>query len=273
MVHITKYGTFEKEYMNQRGMLLSGDELHGLDTAFKVGHNDSIGTTYAVVSEGGLCRLPAPSNATTLRIKAGGHANDTAAGSGARSVMLLGCDPAGVAIQEILATNGALASLSTTQEFIRLDQAVVLETGVYPENLLTGGQASTITIENTAGTEDWIFLRFNGFADCQSQQSCLAVGAGKRAYLTAMNLFVDTNKQVDFLLVFRNNFLNESTITPVRVGAELNGIEGSVSIPFVEPPRFPEFTDIGLLAKVTTGTAKVSASMTYIMGDVPPSGG
>lgn len=270
MSHITKYGPFEKEFLNRRGMLLTGDELHGFDTEFKFGHNSEIGTSFGVISEGGLCRLPAPANATTLRVKAGGNANDVNGGSGAQMILLSGIDETGQSIQEAIVLAGASASASTTQKFMRLWRALVINTGVYPETPTAAGQAATITIENTAGTEDWLLIRFNGFADCQSQTICFHSAAGQRIYLTGVSIFVDTNKVVDVLLIFRNNFMNTTTITPWRVGSELNGIEGYVHIPFTEPPRFPEFTDVALLAKVSTGTAAVSAQMNWTISSIAP---
>jgi len=266
MAHITRYGEFEKDFMNHRGMLLSGDEFHGFDTMFKFGHNPAVGGTYVPVTYGGIYRMPKPADATTLRIKVGGNAADVAGGAGARSVFLQGIGPDGSIITEVLATAGASASLSTTKSFMRLYRALVLETGVYPAAWGTGGQAAAIVIENTAGTEDWLTIAVNGFADCQSQVACFSVGAGQRAYLSAVNVFVDTNKAVDLLLVTRQNFMDEtSPITPVRVGSTLAGIQGSISVPFTEPPRFQEFTDVAMLATIGTGTAAVSVQMTFVL--------
>jgi len=270
MSHTTKYSQYTKRYLDHRGALVSGHELEGIETTFKFGHNDSIGQTYAVVSEGGLCRLPLPANATTLRIKAGGDAADDAAGAGARSILLQGIDETGADIQEVLVTNGVDASLSTVQTFMRLYRSLVIETGTYATDFLTGGQAATITIENTAGTADWMMIRYNGFADCQSQSNCFSVGTGKRAYLSAINIFVDSVKSVDFLLVFRANFMNVSAFQPVRVGSELNGVSGAFNFAFPEPPRFYEHTDIALVAKVTAGSAAVSANMVFITNSNGP---
>jgi len=271
MSHLTKYGDFEKSFMNQRGMLLTGDELHGFDTMFKFGHNPAVGTSFVPISHLGICRMPSPANATTLRVKAGGDAADTAGGAGARSVLLQGIGQDGSIIQELLATAGALASASTIQLFMRLYRVIVIETGVYGESWTTGGQVADITIEATAGSDDWLTVKLNGFADCQSQVAYFSVGTGQRAYLSAVNLFVDTNKAVDFLLVTRQNFMDvTSPITPVRVGSTLAGIEGHVNIPFTEPPRFAEYTDVAMLAKVASGTASVSVQMTFILNSILP---
>ncbi len=271
MSHLIKYGRFEKEFMRDRGMLLSGDEMHGFDTMFKFGHNNAVGGSYVPISHGGVCRMPAPANATTLRVKAGGNAADTAGGAGARSVLLQGIGSDGSIIQEVLALAGALASASTSSAFMRLYRVIVLETGVYPTLWTTSGMAADIVIENTAGTEDWLTVRVNGFADCQSQVGFFSVGAGQRAYLSSVSVFVDTNKAVDFRLVVRQNFMDEtSPFTPIRVGSTLAGVERFVHIPFTEPPRFAEFTDVAMLATIGTGTASVSVQMTFLLNTNPP---
>lgn len=271
MSHITKYGDFAKDFMNHRGMLLTGDELHGLDTLFKFGHNDAVGTDFTCISPGGVCQLPKPSDATTLRVKAGGNVNDTASGDGARSVILQGINELGAGIQEVLVLAGALASASTNQKFMRLNRVIVLETGVYPTDFSSPGAADNITIENTAGTADWTTVTVNGFADCQSQLAFYSVPAGQRAYLSAVNIFVDATQVVDLVLVVRQNFMDETAgFTPVRVGATINGVEGHVDIPFTEPPRFAEFTDVAMLARTAAGTAAVSVQMTFVLNSIAP---
>lgn len=259
-----KYTPPTKAYLHSRGLLSTGQELPGIDTTFKFGHNDNIGTSFSVVSESGLYRTPTPANAVNLRIKSGGSVLDTAAGTGARKVVLIGLDENGTDINEVVTLAGASSSAATTLKYMRLFRAAVIESGVYATDLLGGGHASTIVIEDSAGTEDWALIKSNGFPDAQSQIGAFSVGTGKRAYLTALNLFVDTNKAVDFILVFRSDIMNTSVIQPVRVGSELSGVEGAFSFVFSEPPRFFEHTDVALLAKVTTGSAKVSVNMTFI---------
>lgn len=58
----------------------------------KFGRNASVGTSFVPVALGGIYRTPTSTSATTLRIKAGGNANDDAAGTGAREVTLEGLD-------------------------------------------------------------------------------------------------------------------------------------------------------------------------------------
>ena len=45
----------------------------------KFGDNTAVGTSYVPITGNGIYRTPQVSGATTLRVKAGGDANDTAA--------------------------------------------------------------------------------------------------------------------------------------------------------------------------------------------------
>lgn len=265
--HVTQYGPFEKKFLNTRGMLTSAEEHEGLAVDYKFGHNDSIGTSFQVVSEGGMYRMPLPTEATTLRVKAGGSALDTEGGTGAQKIVLYGINELGFDIVETLMLAGVNASASTTQLFMRLWRSIVIETGVYAPSMVFSGQAASIFIENSAGTEDWAIIQTNGFADCQTQIGAFSVGGGGRAYLSGINMFVDSNKVVDFLFVFRSDFMSTSVIQPVRVAIEMNGVSGNFNFIFPEPPRFYQHTDFALLAKVDAGNAKVSTQLIVMMNN------
>ena len=55
----------------------------GISVVKKFGRNPAVGTSFVPVTQGSVYQTPQSGSATTLRIKAGGSANDTAAGSGA----------------------------------------------------------------------------------------------------------------------------------------------------------------------------------------------
>jgi len=105
-----------------------------------------------------------PAAATTLRIKAGGDALDTAAGAGAREVTLQGIDELGNEVTESLATAGASASAVTTNKFIRLYRAWVSSVGRYG-TMAAGGHEDDIVIEKGTGSQDWLTLDATGFSE------------------------------------------------------------------------------------------------------------
>lgn len=262
---VLKYGPIEKIWANQRGLLTTGDEHVSLDVVYKFGHNDAVGTSYAVVAENGIYRTPAPANATKLRVKAGDVA-DTAGGAGARLIQLFGINELGEQITELVEPAGVSAGADSEQLFMRLWRARVVDTGSYPTSMLMEGHVADICIENAAGNEDWALLRHNSIADAQTQIGAFSVGRGQRGFLSALSLFVESVKVVDFSLVMRPNFMDVTApIQPVRVIATATGIVGSHNIPLTEPPEFPEFSDFALLAKVTATTADCSVKLDVIL--------
>lgn len=103
----------------------------GCAGSFRYGRHTTVNSTYTPITQSGFYRTPQATGAVALRVKAGGNANDTASGSGAREITLIGLDQAGNVIVETLATAGASASDATVQLFIRLTDAFVSKSGTY----------------------------------------------------------------------------------------------------------------------------------------------
>ena len=267
MSHLTKYGQFEKRFLNREGMLIAGDELHGLSTVFKFGHNPAVDTSFAVVADDGLYHTPKSADAVSLRIKAGGNAADTAAGAGARAVTFIGIGPTGAVASETVATAGASASLGTTQLFMRLYRAFVSDCGVYSADMNTGSHAAALVIESTAGVE-FASILATDFPEGQTQIAAFTFGLGQRGYLSGIHLFIESTKVVNFLLLQRDDILNDTTgIKSVRLLAELNAAQGDVQFHFEEPIFFEPLTDVALLASVPTTAASVNAQMTFVINE------
>jgi hypothetical protein len=228
------------------------------------GRNVATPTTYAPVTDIGIYRTPQPAAATTLRIKAGGNAADTSNGAGARSVRLWGLNASGDEITEIIETAGASASASTTQSFIRLYLAEVYESGTYGTQA-AGSHAGNITIENTAGTEDWAQIQLNGFASASTGIGSITVPRNHVALLTSAQINVDGSKTTDVLILQREGILQATApYKPIKKIQELIGINQSIVIQFDTPIKFTELTDIGILAKVSNGTGAVSIDMEIV---------
>ncbi len=263
MTSITKYSQFAKEYLTHSGMLLASGELQNLSTLFKFGHHDALTSSFAPIATSGIYRTPAPSNATTLRIKAGGDAADTALGASAQEITLQGLDENGLAVTETLATAGASASASTTSTFMRLYRAWVSKTGTYQTSMVGSGQAATITIEKSAGSEDWaLILATEG----QTQICAFSVSAKQRGYLRSVHIYVESTKVVDLDIVIRNNILAEdSDIQSVRLLVELASATGDVQLILPEPIHLAPLTDIAVLGMIGTGNAEVTAQMSLVM--------
>lgn len=86
-----------------------------------------------------------PTEARRVRIKAGGNANDDAAGTAAREITIVGLDVNLDLAVETLATNGAGASLLSTTFWWRINQVYVSKVGTYG-----GINIAAITLEDTS---------------------------------------------------------------------------------------------------------------------------
>ena len=269
MSHIVKYGQFEKDFLNHSGALIAGGELHGLNTVLKFGHNDAVDTSFAVVSSDGVYRCPIPANAVNIRIKAGGHINDDVDGLGAQQITIEGLDNTGTPVVEVLDTAGVDASAPGTVDFMRVYRAYVSRTGNYPNTMLGNGHFQDIILESTAGVE-WAFISKDDVAHSQTQIAAYTFGLGQRGYLMDMQMFIESTKVVDFLLVARSRILTAAgNIAAHRLVAEFAGVEGATSVSFGQPVHFKELTDIAVLARVAASTAQVSVQMTFLTNTNP----
>jgi hypothetical protein len=236
--------------------------VNGLGTVKKFGRNPSVGTSFVPISLGGVYQVPQAAGATTLRIKAGGNANDTAAGSGAQEVTLEGLDENFNSLIETVATAGASASSATTGTFTRLFRIYVSKSGTYA-SAIAGSHSGDIIVENSAGTADWGTIDSTGFPKGQSEIGAYSIPTGKTGHIKLRNLSVDSGKTVDLVFFSRGSI--DQTAAPydaMRARSVVNGVSGGsietfggTDIPF-GPYVGP--TDIGFMGRVASGTAQIS---------------
>jgi hypothetical protein len=231
------------------------------------GRNVECGTSYVPVSDNGVYRTPQVSGATQLRVKAGGNAADTADGIGARSVKLWGIDASGDEITEVIETAGASASSVTQNNFIRLYHVEVYESGTYGTQS-AGSHVGSITIEDAAGTEDWAVILLNGFPSGASCIGSLTIPRNHVGLVTSVKFSIDAggSKEMDVLFMQRSGILEtQPPYQPIKKIQEFIGLTDVFEITFDIPFKLPELTDIGVLAKSSTGTNAISVDMEIIM--------
>jgi len=239
----------------------------GHSTFHKFGRNASVGTSFVPIASQGFYRTPQAASATALRVKAGGDANDTAAGSGARSINLQGLDETGALVNETIATAGASASSASTTTFMRLFRAYVVDSGTYG-SATAGSHSGDIVIENSAGTEDWTTIFATDFPRGQSEIGAFTVPLGKSAYLYSYGMTSDSTKVFDWMFFKRESILDASApYEAMRLQFEGVGILEQYNEHLGVPYKFPALTDIGIMAKVDTGTADMSAEFELLLVD------
>ena len=229
------------------------------------GRNIACGTSYTPVTDNGLYPTPQVGAATTLRVKAGGNAADTAAGAGARSIRLYGLDANGDEVEEVIATAGASASASTSASFLRLYKVEVETSGTYGTQS-AGSHVGNITIENTAGTQDWAQIQLNGFPSGSTSIGSITIPRNHVGLVTSIQINVDQAKATDIIILKREGVTQASApYKPIVKLQEFLGVSSSVSISFETPIKFAELTDLGVLAKVSNGTGAVSVDIEVVM--------
>lgn len=258
-------------YISNKAFLIEVQKgnVPGHSIVQKFGRNPLVGLTYVPICSTGIYRTPQVSGATTLRIKAGGHVDDDASGTGAREILLQGIDETGAEVEELLVTNGASASLSTSNNFIRWYRGLVSKSGTYATQSI-GSMADIITIENGAGTEDWGTIDKNGFVSSQTYIGAYTIPLGKRGFVLSNKLRLETTKIVDAIFFKRENILQTSPpYSAMRAQLEATGLSdfGYVFLPKSMASELPELTDIGFMAKVSSGIADVSIEMEILLID------
>lgn len=244
--------------------------VSGMTVVKNFGRNESVGTTYAPLTFGGEYRTPQSGSATALRIKSGGNANDTAAGTGAREVTLEGLDENFALATEAVATAGSSASSATTTTFTRLFRAYVSASGAYADTG-SGSHAGDITIEDSGGTEDWCVIDSTNYPKSQSEIGFYSVPSGKTAYVFLDDVTVDSGKTVDVVFFHRGNIDETSApFTAMRAQSVLTGITGGTTDLSGRQVPLGPFTgpaDIGFMARVGATTGAVSCEFEIFLVD------
>lgn len=244
---------------------LSEQKITGQRVVHKFGRNASVGTSFVPVAFGGVYQTP--QTATALRIAAG-NANDTAAGSGAREITLIGLDENGNEVTETVATAGTSASSATTATFLRLYRAYVSASGTYA-TAVAGSHSADIVIENSAGGTTWATIDATNFPKGQSEIGVYSVPSGKKAYIQSVYFFTDSSRTTDIICFQRHNILQSSApYDAMRIVflESLQGGEGAIE-PRTPFGPFSGPCDVGFMAQVEASTAFVEIDFEIIVID------
>ena len=160
----------------------SGDLSPTYKHIYKFGQNASVGNSVETIwQQGGLYSYP-PS-AITMTVSSS-DTNDTSAGTGARTIQILGLDGNYNEISETITMNGQTA-VTTTNSFLRVNRALVLTAG-------SGGANAGIIYVGTGtvtlGVPANIYTTINGDGTNQSLQAFWTVPAGYTAYIYQTNI-------------------------------------------------------------------------------------
>lgn len=226
--------------------------VEGITAVNKFGRNLDVDTAYEPVVESGVLNLI--SAADEVRIKVGGDAADTAAGTGAREIEIQGIDENLDIATATIVTAGASASALTTTKFLRVFRALVTKAGSGEIN------AGAIIIETEAGTELLTVAADLG----QSQQAHHFTPRDHAAYIHHMRFSVPSSFDCDFRLYIRGPW--DDAAPARRVIREYPGVDTTVDVDLSGLPlRIPPKYDFWIEAKGSGLNQKASSEFDFAL--------
>jgi len=245
----TRQGAFEPfDLQVARG------QVDGHSQTLVSGYNGDVGTSYETIWTGSNLYVY-PTSAVAIKISSS-DANDTAAGTGARTATIVGLDGSYNQISETVSLNGQTA-VTTTATFLRVFHLMVNTAG-------SGGAAAGTIYAGvgtvTSGVPATVYGTYtvNG-----GSTACIyTIPAGYTGYI------------FDFLVATgcttANAFTNLGLYNRPLGGVFDNTLQGrcanggAFAIPFNYPLSFPEKTDLEVRASATTASS-VSANFSVVI--------
>jgi hypothetical protein len=234
-------------------------------TAFnKFGRNESVGTTIEPVSTGGV--YPTPTALTSLEIVSS-SSNDTSAGTGARTVTIIGIGTNYAEVSETVTMNG-ITAVALANQYYRVYRAYVATSGTYASST-AGSHAGTLTIRVSGAGATWASIGLiDGLGRGQTQIASYTVPASKKLYILSLDFSIENGKAISLYLFQRTNIDTVSApFAPLRVLREYTLSTGTNRIQLDYPLIINEKTDVGFMAETSSGTGSLSVQFDGVLID------
>jgi len=234
--------------------------IDGYSSVHKFGRNEAVSSVEEDIwSAGGIYAFPTAAEA--IRVRAGGDTADSARGSGARAVMIVGLDQNWTEISEAVTLAGSRAGAPTQTRFIRVFRAYVTDVGTYG-----GNNIGNIDIESTASLNTLCRI---AAGVGQSQMAIYTIPAGKTGYLKRLHLVTESSANGDFRIWQR---ANADDVTAPFSGKRLvfatDNLNRLFQVEFKHYISFPAKTDIWVAGSVRGGNkTSMAASFDLILVD------
>lgn len=208
---------------------------------------------------------PTPTSATALEIVSS-DANDTAAGTGARTVYVEGIVANGAVGSETVTMNGT-AAVALSNSYRRVYRMYVATSGTYASSSASSN-AGTITLRESGGGSTWAVINVEtGFGLGQSLISCYTVPANHTAYVLSYNVIIEAAKSIDLFVFKREGITTTSApYTPMVLLDRYKATGGSINL---EPGNsiyvLPQLTDFGYMGKVASSTAGITVNTNILL--------
>ena len=241
----------------------------GLITKYSVEHvfgtSESVGTTFVPIARGNV--YSTLTTAQSLEILSS-SANDTLAGTGARTITIRGLNSSWVEVEQTVSMAGTTPVVLGTN-LIRAYDMYVTTSGSYATQT-TPSHSGTITLRIAGGGATWLQIYSTDFPRGQSQCGVRTIALGKSAVAYYHYGAVDSNKSADIIFFSRDNAdIITAPYGGMKSGPEFVGVSGFIPLIDVAAPEGPFVgpCDIGFMGKFPAGTGSISVEFELIIFD------
>lgn len=237
----------KSQYVDNDNIHIAAGRAIKLSHVNKFGYNESVGTTFENCTDlGGDQNYPTAAAVVSVL---SASADDTSAGTGARTVEIQGLDANYDVKTETITMNGT-AAVTTTATFIRVFRMRVVTAGSGGVN--AGNITASISSNNVAR-----ILASQG----QTLMAVYTVPAGKRAYLMKIQGSLSKNQEANIQLRAR----------PSGGGWNVKGLWGTfaatINYDYPIPLQFDSKTDIEVRVKAGA-TSEMGAIFDLVLEDI-----
>lgn len=243
---------------------IAAGRVSGFRTVHKFGHNEAVGTTPEPICYGGVYQTP---TGTVTLAAISDDANDTAAGTGAQTLVIEYLDANFVEQTATINMNGTTETTDTVTGVKRLNRAYVGQSGTYAT---TGSfsQNGTITIRVSGAGATWATIPEIGTSGNAVGQSLIGgytVPAGYTAYILTTGIEVESGKPVNMQFYVRENA--DDTTTPYSPGRIKlwDIVEGNHELTHKTYESYPEKSDLIWMGYVSSTSSAVSVDYEILL--------
>lgn len=231
-----------------------------------IARNDDVGTSYEQLSMGGGT-YAFPTTAATMEVLSQ-HAEDAAAGLGARTVEIQGLSSTGQSITETVSLVGNAASAATTRTFFRVNGAVVKTSGT-----VDGANYNALIIRiSSAGAAQCVIDGYGvatgsaKYGGSVSQTGRFSIPLGKTMHVRHLEMMCEGSKAATIAMFGRSDIMNASApFKPRRLLWLENSFVEERHTHMYKYIKLPELTDVYFETKADVSSTKVSIKLDYFL--------
>lgn len=229
--------------------------LSGHDHWHSIGYNSAVGATQEDITEIGAATYVPPADAGIQMTVRSASANDTAAGTGVRTVEINYLDASGIEQTEVVSTNGGAVNTVAT-DIRRVNYFHTVTAGSL------GAADGIISLTNTANTVTYALIAAGGNF---SRHGFFTIPSNKTGYVTSAYIGAGNSVAGRFVrCLFRATTNHMDVLTPgiFQFKRMVLVQDGGIQIEFRIPLKVPSLTDIKF-----SGTNDVGAEVaSYVEG-------